>query len=253
MAEKAGKRQAVGPYAIQAQGGASPQYGLYQGSAGGLGGLRGRPSPAGRYVEVERLTDPIKISPRYPFHWRTSWRPRSRWSTRAPLRRPHRDLAEPGGRHEDDEDDEQGRGQDEQPAEVADRSPEAHSGPSQTVRRGQSPTRRRRWSRPRRRRRPPCPFPHRRRGAGDQSPQAVEAGGAGAVSRLPKGGLEGRRRSRHALEGTSPVCSVCGPSSCWVNVGGFKSSSLIKLPHRQYDASTACGHYESIKIGRGAT
>jgi len=35
----------------------------------------------------------------------------------------------------------------------------------------------------------------------------------------------------------SPVCSVCEPasgSSCCVNVGGLKSSSLIKLPHRQY-------------------
>ncbi len=36
---------------------------------------------------------------------------------------------------------------------------------------------------------------------------------------------------------TSPVRLSCGPasrSSCCVNVGGLKSSSLIKLPHRQY-------------------
>ena len=36
---------------------------------------------------------------------------------------------------------------------------------------------------------------------------------------------------------TSPVRPSCGPesrSSCCVNVGGLKSSSLIKLPHRQY-------------------
>ena len=202
------------------------------------GRSEGRPSPAGATCRSRAAHRPHKKSVRYPFPWRTSWRPRSRWSTRAPLR-PH-----PGG----------------------------------SCRTGRPPRRRRRRrtgvedrtnSQPKLLIVPPrAHLEALPRPCGEMKPHTTKAMVAAAATpkttlSIPSPTSWGWRETdllrrssrwrwrRFTVAGevwkagvaaatpwrTSPVCSVCGPasrSSCCVNVGGFKSSSLIKLPHRQY-------------------
>ena len=207
--EELGASQAVGPvcHPEPHQGVHRPrvdgpvEHGRAQGGTGGLGGLRVDRFRRGRHVEVERLTDPIKNQSDTHSRGEHHGDPGAGGVLGLLSVPTQGDLAEPGGRHEDDEDDEQGRGQDEQPAEVADRSPQGPlGGPPQTVRRDEAPH---------------DEGDGRGRGdaedhlvhsltdvvglAGDRSPQAVEQVTLAAFHGC-RGGLEGRRRGRRALE-----------------------------------------------------